>query len=157
MSINISVHQLRLGRIVQDITAELSQHQIAPSRIIVEVTESALMDDLAVRSLEKFRDLGFEVAVDDFGTGYSSLAYLARLPITKIKIDRSFVIPLGSDPKAELFLSAMINLAHVLEMKVIAEGVETAEQCEVLTRLSCDAAQGYLFGKPQPFNSGAAG
>jgi len=156
MSINISVHQLRLGGIVEDITATLSHYQMASNRIIVEVTESGLMDDLAVRSLEKFRALGFEVAVDDFGTGYSSLAYLARLPVTKIKIDRSFVMPLGSDPKAELFLSAMINLAHVLGMKVIAEGVETVEQREVLTRLSCDAAQGYLFGKPQPLDSAAA-
>jgi diguanylate cyclase (GGDEF)-like protein len=152
MSINISVHQLRLGGIVTDITDALSQYQIAPNRIIVEVTESGLMDDLAVRSLQKFRDLGFEVAADDFGTGYSSLAYLARLPITKIKIDRSFVMPLGSDPKAELFLGAMINLAHILGMKVIAEGVETIAQREVLNSLSCDAAQGYLFGKPQPLN-----
>jgi diguanylate cyclase (GGDEF)-like protein len=154
MSINVSVYQLRLGGIIDDIIGALSSYRIAPNRIIIEVTESGLMDDMAVRSLEKFRDLGFEVAIDDFGTGYSSLAYLTRVPATKIKIDRSFVMPLGFDPKAELFLGTIINLAHILGMKVVAEGVETSEQRDVLSRLSCDSAQGYLFGKPQPFDSG---
>jgi EAL domain-containing protein (putative c-di-GMP-specific phosphodiesterase class I) len=108
------------------------------------------MQDEAVAEIEAIRALGCRVAIDDFGTGYSSLSYVRRLPVNIIKIDRSFTAPLGRDATAEPFLRAIVELVATLDLQVIAEGVETAEQREMLRALGCRYAQGYLFGKPQP-------
>jgi diguanylate cyclase (GGDEF)-like protein len=150
MAINVSAHQLRQPRFTGQLTALCAQHGLAPSRLILEVTESTLMQDDAVMEIAAVRALGCRVAIDDFGTGYSSLASMRRLPVNIIKIDRSFTSPLGRDASAEPFLQAIMRLVETLNLQVIAEGVETAEQCEVLQALGCRYAQGYLFGKPQP-------
>jgi EAL domain-containing protein (putative c-di-GMP-specific phosphodiesterase class I) len=93
-----------------------------------------------------------EIAIDDFGTGYSSLAYLAKLPVQLLKIDRSFIASMLKDPAVMTLISTMVSLAHTLKLKVIAEGVESEEQADALKRLGCDQLQGYLIGKPGPFD-----
>jgi EAL domain-containing protein (putative c-di-GMP-specific phosphodiesterase class I) len=94
--------------------------------------------------------MGITVAIDDFGTGFSSLSYLAKLPINTLKIDRSFIVEMNSTPEATALVTMIINLAHSLRLKVVAEGVETAEQSIVLRELDCDQMQGYLYSKPLP-------
>jgi len=150
MAINVSAHQLRQMTFAGELAALCARHELAPSRLILEVTESTLMQDEAVLEIAAARALGCRVAIDDFGTGYSSLAYMRRLPVNIIKIDRSFTSPLGRDITAEPFLRAIVGLVETLNLQVIAEGVETAEQCQVLRAMGCNYAQGYLFGKPQP-------
>jgi len=110
------------------------------------------MEDVegSIAKLKAMRALGINVAVDDFGTGYSSLSYLARLPITSLKIDRSFVIQMPKSPEQMAIVSTVISLARALNLKVVAEGVETEEQANLLRLLRCDEVQGYLFGKPVP-------
>ena len=105
-----------------------------------------------VRKLHEVRALGVRVAVDDFGTGYSSLAYLAKLPVQALKIDRSFTSTMLRDPVAMTLVQTIISLAHALRLKVIAEGVEEEEQAKYLHLLHCDELQGYLVGQPAPFD-----
>jgi diguanylate cyclase (GGDEF)-like protein len=150
MTINVSGHQLLRGTYVEELAQMLAAKSVDPSRITIEVTESTLMVDDSVRELERVRELGCRVAVDDFGTGFSSLAYLQRLPVDTIKIDRSFVSPLGNDEKAARFVQALIALIHTLGLAVVAEGVETFDQAELLAAMSCGHAQGYHFGRPAP-------
>jgi len=150
MAINVSAHQLKHSTFATELAALCARHDVAPSRIILEVTESTLMQDEAVAEIAAIRALGCRVAIDDFGTGYSSLSYMRRLPVNIIKIDRSFTAPLGRDETAAPFLRAIVDLVATLDLQVIAEGVETAEQRETLGALGCRYAQGYLFGKPQP-------
>jgi EAL domain-containing protein (putative c-di-GMP-specific phosphodiesterase class I) len=125
---------------------------VTPTGIDVELTESLVMDDIEanIEKLKAIRALGLDVAIDDFGTGYSSLAYLAKLPVQALKIDRSFIKAMHDDPNAMTLVSTMINLAHSLRLKVIAEGVETEEQAKILRLLRCDQMQGYLVAKPLP-------
>ncbi len=111
------------------------------------------MDDVE-ENIDKFaliRDMGIAIAVDDFGTGYSSLRYLARLPVQAIKIDRSFVITMCNDPNVLKLVSTIITMAHSLNLKVVAEGVDKEEQAEILMTLHCDEMQGYLISKPVPY------
>jgi EAL domain-containing protein (putative c-di-GMP-specific phosphodiesterase class I) len=118
----------------------------------LEITEDSLVHHGAetARVLEAISALGVQVAIDDFGTGYSSLAYLKRLPIDTVKIDRSFVSDLPGDPDAGAIVSAIIALSHNLGLKVLAEGVETQAQLDYLRAHACDQAQGFLFGRAQP-------
>jgi len=148
MTINVSGKQLLSGLFVDWLAAALAAERIEPRRITIEVTESVLMAEDAVRELERVREIGCGIAIDDFGTGYSSLAYLRRLPVNIIKIDRSFVSPLGEDPETLAFLDALVKLVQTLKLTVIAEGVETRDQLRILSDMSCDAAQGYFIGKP---------
>ncbi len=148
MTINVSGIQLVTGCFADQLAANMAAELIEPSRITIEVTESVLMAEQAVRELERVRTIGCSIAIDDFGTGYSSLAYLRRLPVDIIKIDRSFVSPLGDEPGTVSFLSALVKLIQTLRLTVVAEGVETQEQSKILSEMSCDAAQGYFFGKP---------
>jgi EAL domain-containing protein (putative c-di-GMP-specific phosphodiesterase class I) len=124
----------------------------AAERIDIEITESMLMDDTqgSIDKLKAVQSLGLHVALDDFGTGYSSLSYLARLPINSLKIDRSFVTQMSKGPEQLAIVSTVISLARALNLKVVAEGVETEEQANLLRLLRCDEAQGYLFGRPVP-------
>jgi EAL domain-containing protein (putative c-di-GMP-specific phosphodiesterase class I) len=112
------------------------------------------MEDIEenIETLKSIREMGVDVAIDDFGTGYSSLAYLARLPANFLKIDRAFIATMLDDPNALTLVQTVISLAHSLRLKVIAEGVETEEQAKVLRLLRCDEIQGYLVGRPMPFD-----
>ena len=120
--------------------------------IELEITETGLMKDLqnVIPSLHRLNEIGVEISIDDFGTGYSSLAYLTTLPISELKIDRSFVRDLGMTPQSSAVVTAIIALARSLGLRVIAEGVENLRQMEVLHRLGCGVMQGFLFSKPQP-------
>ncbi len=125
---------------------------IPAAQVVLEITESELMDDqaLAVRLLRRLRARGFQVAVDDFGTGYSSLAYLRDLPVTGLKVDRSFVSGLADEPGARAIVASVLDLARALGLSVVAEGVETSEQAAVLRELGCGAAQGWLWSRAVP-------
>jgi len=134
---------------IQEVTA----HFGVPSRAIqLEITETGLMKSLqeVIPSLHRLNEIGVEISIDDFGTGYSSLAYLTALPISELKIDRSFIRDLGITPQSQAVVTAIIALARSLGLKVIAEGVESLRQMEVLHRLGCGVMQGYLFSRPIP-------
>jgi diguanylate cyclase (GGDEF)-like protein/PAS domain S-box-containing protein len=152
IAVNVSPAQLRRKDFVDYVKDALAVVPDAGERIDLEITESMLMEDIegSIAKLKAMRELGLNVAVDDFGTGYSSLSYLARLPITSLKIDRSFVIQMPKSPEQMAIVSTVISLARALNLKVIAEGVETEEQANLLRLLRCDEVQGYLFGKPVP-------
>lgn len=152
VAINLSVHQFRKGNLVQCIKDAIVRHDIEAQQLTFEITESAVMDDVD-STMKVFRDLtrlGVKLSIDDFGTGYSSLSYLRRLHIAELKIDSSFVKEIDSCADARAIVEAVIKLAHVLNLKVVAEGVENKAQCEVLTELGCDNFQGFLFAKPMP-------
>ena len=124
----------------------------AAAGLELEITESLIMEDVkhTIASLAAIRALGITIAIDDFGTGFSSLGYLAKLPVDTLKIDRSFVEEMTSAPEGLALVSTIINLAHSLKLKVVAEGVETEEQSRLLRLLSCDEIQGFLFSRPVP-------
>lgn len=152
MSVNLSADRFQrpeLARRVQELIAEAG---FAPERLVVEITENAAMKqaEATQRTLRELRDIGVGIAIDDFGTGYSSLAYLSTLPVSELKLDRSFVQNLIDNRDNEAIVSAVVALAHGLGMPVIAEGVETEAQRETLVRLGCDSIQGYLVAKPMP-------
>jgi EAL domain-containing protein (putative c-di-GMP-specific phosphodiesterase class I) len=121
-----------------------------PSRLELELTESQLMQntEAAIAVLEELKSLGVRIAIDDFGTGYSSLGYLRRFPVDVVKIDRSFIADITSDPEDAAIAQAIIAMAHTLRLDVVAEGVETAEQLALLRDWQCDTAQGYYFSHP---------
>jgi diguanylate cyclase (GGDEF)-like protein/PAS domain S-box-containing protein len=151
VAVNVSAIQLRqrhFVRLVEDAIID----GIAPTGIDLEITESLLMDDIeaSIQKLRSLRGLGVKLAIDDFGTGYSSLAYLAKLPVQSLKIDRSFIATMQNDPDATTLVSTIISLAHSLRLTVVAEGVETEEQAQILRLLRCDEMQGYLVSKPMP-------
>lgn len=148
VAVNVSPQQLR-KREFADLVSTLVQ-SFENSALELEVTESLLMQELepSISALRQIRNQGVTVAVDDFGTGYSSLAYIAKLPITALKIDRSFIVEMNKDPQGLAIVSSIIALAHSLQLKVIAEGVETVEQSRLLRLLQCDEAQGFLYSKP---------
>jgi diguanylate cyclase (GGDEF)-like protein len=151
MSVNVSAIQLSSERFAATIRDTLRETGVDPRKLVIEVTEGAAMHDpkCSLGVLRELRDLGIGIHVDDFGTGYSSLSYLRRLPVTRVKIDRSFV---SADNRDELvdpvIVGAIISLAHQLHLKVIAEGVETRTQLEALRELGCDSIQGYYISRP---------
>ncbi|MDC7218992.1 MAG: EAL domain-containing protein [Spirochaetales bacterium] len=150
ISINISARQLRNEKIVERYSAIMKEYEVLPEDIKLEVTENVLIEneDLALDILQQFQDLGISIAMDDFGTGYSSLQFINRYPIDTVKIDKSFVSGALSNKKSEAIIEAIIHLAQSLDMKVIAEGVETVEQYAFIKSLGCDEIQGYYFYKP---------
>ncbi len=152
VGVNFSANQFRRAELVDMVTSILADYGVGPHLLEAELTESAVMQnaDVAVRRLEGLHDAGVTLAIDDFGTGYSSLSYLRRFPLDRLKIDRSFVQDLGTSEAGEEIVSAIIAMAHSLSLKVVAEGVETAEQLEQLGRLNCDEIQGFLFSRPVP-------
>jgi diguanylate cyclase (GGDEF)-like protein/PAS domain S-box-containing protein len=152
VSVNVAAAQVASGHLVGEVTAALADHGLRPEDLCLELTESSLIGagGTVRRTLGELRALGVTLAIDDFGTGWSSLAYLRRLPVDAVKIDRSFVAGLGRDgPDAEV-VRAVVGLAHALGLTCVAEGVETAEQVAVLRALGCDQAQGHFFARPQP-------
>jgi diguanylate cyclase (GGDEF)-like protein/PAS domain S-box-containing protein len=150
VSVNISGRQLGHARLVEDVAAALADTGIDPADVELEITESVLMDDVEMSSetLGRLHALGVKLAVDDFGTGYSSLSYLRRFPVDLLKVDRSFVDGLGTDPSDSAIVTAIITLAHTLGLSAVAEGVESALQLAELRRLDCDRGQGYFMARP---------
>jgi diguanylate cyclase (GGDEF)-like protein len=151
VAVNVSAVQLRRADFV-DVVRDILAQGANPPAIDIEITESLIMDDLegTIQKLKTLRALGMGIAIDDFGTGYSSLAYLGRLPVQALKIDRTFIVAMTDDPDAMTLVSTIISLAHSLRLKVVAEGVETEEQATVLRLLRCDEMQGYLVSRPVP-------
>ncbi len=152
IAVNVSALQLAQPEFVATVDAMLERFPGAASGVDLELTESVLMDDLAgnIEKLRQVKERGLQVAIDDFGTGYSSLGYLSRLPLDALKVDRSFIDNMADDPQQMSIVTAIISLAHAIDLKVIAEGVETATQAQLLRLLRCDQIQGYLLARPQP-------
>lgn len=150
VAINLSVFQMRQNDLVERIQAALKRHGVNPSRLTCEITESVAMEDTQVtqRTFERLGQAGIHLSIDDFGTGYSSLSYLRQLPATELKIDRSFVMDLETNADARAIVDAVLKLAHAIGLKVVAEGVETIRQRDILLELGCDEFQGYLFARP---------
>lgn len=152
VNINLSGKQLTTPDIFNEIKAAIDDSGINPSQLKLEITESLLMNNLdsATELLDRCRELGAQIALDDFGTGYSSLGYLRRLPINTIKVDRSFVAPIGEDAGSAKILRAISALGHSLGMNLVAEGIETREQALALAQLGFEYGQGFLFSKAIP-------
>jgi diguanylate cyclase (GGDEF)-like protein/PAS domain S-box-containing protein len=152
IAVNVSSIQLSQPDFADVVERVLERYPRARGGLDLELTESVLMDDFG-GNIEKLRALkraGVRVAIDDFGTGYSSLGYLSRLPLDALKIDRSFVMRMTEDPQEMTIITTIISLAHSLDLGVVAEGVETADQARLLRLVRCDEIQGYLVGRPQP-------
>jgi EAL domain-containing protein (putative c-di-GMP-specific phosphodiesterase class I) len=152
LKVNLSVRQLDDPRLVPSVQDALDTTGLPPSALCLEVTESTLMRNPAASAevLTALRGLGVRLAIDDFGTGYSSLAQLQRLTLDTLKIDRSFVAGIGESKDAEAIVNSIIAMAHAVDLMVVAEGVETAQQLEILKSLDCDQAQGFHLGRPVP-------
>jgi len=150
VAVNLSALQFENKKLFSTLEALLKKYQIQPHHLIVEITESTAMRhiDLSIRACERLRDMGIRVAIDDFGTGHSSFLYLKDLPVDELKIDRGFIVDLKPGSKEEVILESIIHLAKKLGLTVTAEGVETQQQVEILTRLGCQQFQGYLLGMP---------
>lgn len=150
ISVNASVLQLESPTFHSQVRSTLRRHSFPPELLVIEITESVFMSDIdtVAPQLEKLHRLGVKLAVDDFGVGYSSLQYLRRLPIDILKIDMSFISKIESSPDDRAIVAAMISMAHQLDLKVIAEGVEKRGQASLLAELHCDYVQGYLYGRP---------
>ena len=153
LSINVSPRSLHHPAFAGEIRGLLNTHRAPPSMLSLEITESLIMSDPdgSARSLAELHEMGVRIVVDDFGTGYSSLSYLRRLPVDELKIDRSFVLGLA-EGEDDTLVRCLIDLAHNLGLRVVAEGVETLEVCQQLTALGCDAAQGFYISRPGPAN-----
>ena len=153
VAVNLSPVQFKQMDLVERIMDALQQAGLPPDRLELEVTEGVLINEprRAVALLSRLRSFGIRVSLDDFGTGYSSLSYLRQFPLDKIKIDRSFISDLGTDEKAASIVRAVVALAHSLGLSVTAEGVETTKQLNLLQGQLCDQVQGYLLGRPAPF------
>jgi diguanylate cyclase (GGDEF)-like protein/PAS domain S-box-containing protein len=152
IAVNVSPLQLRNLNFIDEIKQVIALDAHAAAGLELEITESVIMNDIKhnITTLQAIRALGITIAIDDFGTGFSSLSYLAKLPMDTLKIDRSFVIDMTAGPEGLALVSTIISLAHSLNLKVVAEGVETEEQSHLLRLLKCDEMQGYLFSKPVP-------
>ena len=150
VAVNLSTMQFEQPDLVEMVMGCLERHQVTPDKLILEVTETTAMSnpDESVRLLTRLTELGVKASIDDFGTGYSSLLYLKRLPASELKIDRAFVNELRAEGEDATIVSAIVALAKTLNLRVVAEGVETVEQQQFLTELGCNTLQGYLLGRP---------
>ncbi|WJV24454.1 MULTISPECIES: putative bifunctional diguanylate cyclase/phosphodiesterase [Pseudomonas] len=155
IAVNISSIQLRHASLANVVRAALERHSLDARHLTLEVTESTAMRDAeaSLAILKQLSELGLSISIDDFGTGYSSLLYLKHLPADELKIDQGFVTELAQNNDDAAIVSAIIALGHTLGLKIVAEGVETVEQQELLTRLGCNTLQGYLLGRPLPAES----
>ncbi|WP_440089592.1 putative bifunctional diguanylate cyclase/phosphodiesterase [Pseudomonas fragariae (ex Marin et al. 2024)] len=150
VSVNLSVHQLRQGKLVSLVRQVLEETGLEPQWLELELTESQLLDSVEhiIATFQQLRELGVKLAIDDFGTGYSSLSYLRRFPVDYVKIDRAFISGLGDGTEDAAIIQAIISMAHSLGLKVVAEGVENQSQLEFLREHGCDEVQGYLISRP---------
>jgi diguanylate cyclase (GGDEF)-like protein len=154
IAVNISAHQMRQDDFFQHLMDVLKRTQTPPSRFTCEITESIAMEDTVatMQVFDRLGKLGIHVSIDDFGTGHSSLASLKRLPASELKIDRAFITDLGVSEHAQFIAQTIVDMAHELKLKVVAEGVETRKQRDILVEMGCDELQGYLFAKPMRAN-----
>ncbi|MDG4828665.1 EAL domain-containing protein [Solwaraspora sp. WMMD1047] len=152
ISINLSARSLLDPRLPGEVAESLRTHQVPPHRLVLEITETVVMSELEVidEVLAALRAMGVQIAVDDFGTGFSSLTFLTRIEVDELKVDRSFVMRMADSPEAAAIVRTTVDLGKELGLRVVAEGVETAQQRDVLAQLGCTAAQGYHFFKPMP-------
>jgi diguanylate cyclase (GGDEF)-like protein/PAS domain S-box-containing protein len=155
VAVNLSARQLNDPAVVSDVHRTLHRFGLAPERLVVEVTETSVITDVATtyEHLQALKDLGVRVALDDFGTGYSSLVYVRKLPVDMIKIDRSFVAGMVTSREDYAIVASMTNLAATVGLDVVAEGVESEEQAQLLRGLGCPYTQGYLWSRPVPLNA----
>ncbi len=151
ISVNVSIPQFRRGNFVDTVLNAIETHQIKPSRLELEITENILMDDpqVIIDALEKLKSYGISIALDDFGTGFSSLSYLQKLPLDRLKVDRTFVTNIVKEGQS-VIAETIIDLGKKMNLKVIAEGIEEIEQQERLIELGCDEVQGFYYAKPMP-------
>ena len=158
VGVNISPRELFAERFVERIVGRLAQYGLPASMLTLEITENVLIENptIAAEALARLRQQGIRIAIDDFGTGYASLSYLNRFPVDVLKIDKQFVRDILHDHNDCAIVNAIIGMAHNLELEVVAEGVENAEQMSLLKSLGCDTLQGYLLGRPMPGSEIAA-
>jgi len=152
LSINISPKQLHQKLFVEQIISVVSNYKIKPERITLELTESVLFDNqkVLIEKLQELRKYGIKISLDDFGTGYSSLAYLQKLPIDELKIDKMFIDNLTPEKPSQYVITAILTLAKSMDIELIVEGIETKQQFEILKELGVKYFQGYYFAKAQP-------
>ena len=152
MSVNVSVRHLMKNTFIEDIKNILEAHNIAPERVEIEITESIMIDsaEKALQRINEIKAMGMKVAIDDFGTGYSSLSYLNNFPSDLLKIDKAFIDQMNMSESSKQYVAMIISIGHILHLKVISEGVESADQVEVLKKIGCDYIQGFVWGKPMP-------
>jgi diguanylate cyclase (GGDEF)-like protein len=152
IAVNVSPLQLRYRGFIAEVAGAIAVDPDAAAGLELEITESVIMEDInhSIASLTEIREMGISIAIDDFGTGFSSLSYLSRLPVDTLKIDRSFVVGMTTEPGGRSMVSTIIDLAHALKLKVVAEGVETEAQSQLLRLMRCDEMQGFVFSKAVP-------
>ena len=152
IAVNISACSLRDDSLVGYTKMLLQKNNIAPDRLILEITESAMMQDpnMGLNLLNQLSELGVQISIDDYGTGYSSLAYLKRLPVNEMKIDRTFIKDMADDEDDRLIVGTTIDMGHNFGLRVIAEGVEDGQTVDLLKQMGCDQVQGYYYAKPMP-------
>ena len=150
IGINLSMIDLHDRHLPRRIENYLKQYDVKPTQIVIEITESQIMQEPeeVIEILSHLGAMGLSLSIDDFGTGQASLTYLRDLPVEKLKIDQSFIRDLAADPEDQLIVKATIELAHTLDMKVIAEGVETFATNNILREMNCDYVQGYYISRP---------
>jgi EAL domain-containing protein (putative c-di-GMP-specific phosphodiesterase class I) len=155
IAVNLSARLLENPYLADTIANHLKEHGLDPAHLTLEVTESAAIENSgkSVHLLHELRDAGINISIDDYGTGFSTLEYFKKIPATEIKIDKSFVSSIDRSNSDRLMVSSTIQLAHQLDRKVVAEGVETVEVLNALTAMGCDQAQGYLIGRPMRFSA----
>ena len=158
IAVNVSARQFHQPDFVASVKDTVRAAAIDPCRLELELTESAILSDVdeTIRRMNELRALGIRFALDDFGTGYSSLSYLKRLPFDQLKIDQSFVRDMAQDNSSEAIVRAILAISRSLELEVVAEGVETPAQRDLLLARGCEMFQGYLFGKPVPIDDWVA-
>lgn len=150
MAVNISSGHLTDKQFVPNVASILEDVGVSPNWLRIEITEHALISSIADSqlALNRLKDMGIQVYLDDFGTGYSSFNYLKNLPVDVVKLDMSFIADLLKDPQSEKLIEGIITLAHILNLKICAEGIEELPQAETLRKLGCDFGQGYYYSKP---------
>ena len=153
LHVNLSVNQLSQPDLISSLHSVLSSSGLNAGNLTLEITESRIVDNdpVIVKNMQAIRDLGIHIAIDDFGTGYSSLAYLHKLPFDCLKIDRTFVQKMEKENLDTSIVAAIINMTRGMKVDLVAEGIETSEQAQMLTSLNCPQGQGFLFSRPVPF------
>jgi diguanylate cyclase (GGDEF)-like protein len=152
LSVNVSVKHLMKNNFIDEIRSIMDSHNVSPERIEIEITESIMIDsaEKALQRIDEIKAMGIKVAIDDFGTGYSSLSYLNNFPSDLLKIDKSFIDQVNYSESSKQYVAMIISIGHILDLKVISEGVESADQIDILKDIGCDYIQGYVWGRPMP-------